>query len=78
MTAKFYVNVNRQTIDRNTKNGTDDPPIRVTKGKSGDGVYCHEVELPAGSRVIYSPQGKILKCGARLVIECPTEPVMVR
>jgi hypothetical protein len=36
------------------------------------------VELPAGSRLTYSPHKPILKCGARLVIECPEEPKIVR
>lgn len=74
----WYVNVNKHTIRRNAVNGTDEPPVRVSKGKSGLGSYCHELELPAGSKMIYSADKPILKCGARLVVECPTEPKVIR
>jgi hypothetical protein len=74
----YYVNINKHIIGSNARNNTDDPPVRISKGKSGKGTYCHEVQLPAGSRVVYSPHEPILKCGARLVIVCPTEPEIVR
>lgn len=74
----WYVNVNKNTIRANAVNNTDKPPIRIARGKHGEGTYCSEVELPAGSRVIYSAASPILKCGARLVIECPTEPKVIR
>lgn len=75
---KWYVNINKQTIARNAKHGTDDPPVRISRGKSDKQTYCNELELPAGSKIIYSPHSPLVKCGARLVIECPTEPVIVR
>lgn len=74
----WYVNINKHTIASNTKNNTNAPPVRISRGKSGEGVYCSEVELPAGSRVVYSAHDPILKCGARLVIECPTKPEVIR
>lgn len=74
----WYVNVNKHTIADNARNNNNNPPVRVSKGKSGKGVYCNECELPAGSRIIYSAMEPILKCGARLVIECPTEPKVIR
>lgn len=72
--ANWYVNINKHTIAANTKHGEQAPPIRVCKGKNGKGTYYSEVGLPPGSRLIYSPAEPLLKCGARLVIECPTEP----
>jgi len=74
----FFVNVNKHTIASNAKHGTENPPVRISRGKSGKGTYCNEVELPAGSRVIYSASEPLLKCGARLVIQCPTEPKIIR
>lgn len=74
----WFVNINKHVISRNAREKTEDPPVRISKGKTGPGIYCHEVELPAGSRVVYSPSRPILKCGARLVIECPTEPKVIR
>jgi hypothetical protein len=74
----FYVNVNKHKIAGNAKNGTDEPPIRISSSKSGSGEYAHEIELPAGSRILYSAHKPILKCGARLVIECPTKPIVLR
>ena len=74
----WYVNINKHVIASNAKHGTSDPPVRFCKGKAGKQTYCHEVELPAGSRVIYSPDKPILKCGARLVIQCPDEPKVIR
>lgn len=74
----YYVTINKQIIAQNVKNGTEFPPVRVTKGKAGKGTYCQEVDLPVGSKLVYSPHKPILKCGARLVIECPTEPTVVR
>jgi hypothetical protein len=74
----WYVNVNKHTIRDNALRGTDEPPVRISRGKSGKGRYCHEAVLPAGSKILYNSQDPILKCGARLVIECPTEPEVIR
>ncbi len=76
----WYVNINKHTIAANNKKAPEDaePPVRFCKGKSGKQTYCYEVELPANSRVIYSPDKPILKCGARLVIECPEEPKVIK
>lgn len=72
--VKYYINVNKHTIAANARNNTNLPPVRVSRGKSGKGVYCHSAEIPAGSRIIYSASEPILKCGAKLVIECPSKP----
>jgi hypothetical protein len=71
---KWYVNINQHVLRANTSANGNAPPIRVSKGKSGKGAYFHSVSLPAGSRLVYDPLKPILKCGARLVIECPEEP----
>lgn len=74
----YYTHVNRGQIDSNRKHGTNEPVVRYQKGKYGEAVYAHELELPAGSRIIYDHQGKILPCGARLVIASETEPKIIR
>jgi hypothetical protein len=74
----FFTHINRGTIDSNRKHGTDDPAVRFQKGKYGKPVYAHEVELPAGSRVVYSAGEPLLPCGARLVITSPTQPQVIR
>lgn len=73
----WYTHINRNTIDSNRKHGRSDPPVRFQKGKYGKAIYCNEVELPPGSRVIYSADGTLLPCGARLVITSPEEPRVV-
>lgn len=69
------VNINRQVIDRNTKNPEQppEPPIRVQRGKSGKAVYANEIAVLDAqgnevARFIYDPQNKIVACGARLVL----------
>jgi hypothetical protein len=74
----YYTHINRNVIDSNRKHGRNDPPVRLQKGKYGKAVYAHEVQLPAGSRVIYDHVGRILPCGARLVIVSEQEPVVIR
>lgn len=73
----YYTHVNRNVIDSNRKHGRNDPPVKFQKGKHGKAVYAHTVELPAGSRVVYDPHGRILPCGARLVIVSEEAPVVV-
>lgn len=74
----YYTHINRNIIDSNRKNGTNNPPVRFQRGKYGKPTYAMEVELPAGSKVIYDPHGHILPCGARLVIVSEKEPKIVR
>jgi hypothetical protein len=76
--AKWYINVNKQVIARNARDGTNHAPVRVQRGKSGKPTYCEEVEVPGGSVIRYSAHDPLLKCGARLVIECPTEPKILK
>lgn len=65
-----YVSINAHTIRKNAVRGTDDPPIRVASGRNDSKPrYAHEIRINGSSRLVYSPDGAILKCGARLVIE---------
>ncbi|MGG5810926.1 hypothetical protein [Falsiroseomonas sp. CW058] len=61
------VHVNRQTVARNTKSGTNDPPLIIRRGRKR--TYAHEVEIIGPARVVYSPH-KPLDCGARIWISC--------
>lgn len=72
----YYTHINRGVIDSNRKHGRNDPPVRTQKGKYGKAEYGHEAVLPAGSRIIYDHEGKILPCGARLVIVSDEKPEM--
>lgn len=74
----YYTHINRNVIDSNRKHGRNDPPVRFQKGKYGKAVYAHEVSLPAGCRVIYDAAGRILPCGARLVIASEEKPEVIR
>lgn len=74
----YYTHVNRQVIDANRKHGRNDPPVRFQKGKYGKSVYAHEIVFPAGGRVIYDPHGRLLPCGARLVICSEESPEVIR
>lgn len=73
----YYTHINRGIIDSNRKHGTNKPPICYRKGKTGKAVYAHEIELPAGSRILYQPHDPVLSCGARLVIISETEPTVI-
>ena len=77
--AKWYVHVNQHIIRKNIHAKTEDlqAPIAVKRGRSGRSNTGSDVRLPAGSRIIYSPHDPILSCGARLVIECDEEPVIL-
>jgi hypothetical protein len=74
----WYTHVNRNVIDANRKHGRNDPPVKFQRGKYGKATYAHEVEFPAGGRVVYDHEGRILPCGARLVITSAEEPRIIR
>ena len=63
---KTVVHVNQHIIKRNQKTGEREPTLTVKTYKSN--TYCHKVEIPGPSKVIYSPD-KPLSCGARVWIE---------
>jgi hypothetical protein len=70
----YYTHINRGVIDSNRKNGRNEPPIKVQQGKYGRAEYGHRCVLPAGSEILYDHEGKILPCGARLVIVSEEKP----
>jgi hypothetical protein len=74
----WYTHVNVNVIRANAKHGRADPPVRFQRGKYGKPTYAMEVAFDGPSRVVYSPDGKLLPCGARLVIESEQEPRIVR
>ena len=66
-----YVSINAHTIRRNAVAGTRDSPIQIARTKSdAKPEYASEVEIldaagkPVG-RLVYDPEKKILRCGAR-------------
>jgi hypothetical protein len=66
----MYVSINGHTIRANAVHGTDNPPIRVARGKHDrKPVYASEIEISGPCRLVYSPDKPVLKCGARLVLE---------
>ena len=60
------VHINMHVIRKNTKEGTEDPPITVKVGKENH--KCSEAEILGPAKLIYSPHKKLLNCGARLVL----------
>lgn len=61
--------VNRQTLFKNRKYGTNDPPIRVAKTKRGAAVdYVHEAEIAPGVWIRHRPDSPT-KCGAVVYVE---------
>ncbi len=65
----IWITINRHTINRNTKYGKREPPIRVSRGKYGKPRYCRSAKIEGPSTLVYDPHNKILPCGARLAIK---------
>ena len=75
--TKTYIHVNQNKIRSKLKHGTLDPVITIKKGR--DNTYCHEVEILGPSKVVYGENGqKILRCGARVVIETESDYRVIR
>jgi hypothetical protein len=55
--------INRHIVARNRKQGTAEPPIRVSRGKNGRPSYHSEVTFSGRGRLIYDPEHP-LPCGA--------------
>jgi hypothetical protein len=72
----YYTHINRGTIDANRKHGRNDPPIKTQFGKRGKAEYGHAAVFPSGCTIVYDNEGKILPCGARLVIVSNEKPYM--
>ena len=65
----MFVSINAHRIRANAKNGTDDPPIRIARTKSDTKpVYAREIEIVGSSKLVYSPNKPIMRCGARMVL----------
>ena len=60
--AKTIVHVNSHIISHNQKTQERLPVITVKKGNSN--IYGHQVEIPGGCRVVYSPKSR---CGGAKV-----------
>lgn len=73
-----FININKHVIAKNAKHRTNDPPIRVAKGKHGKPVYAHEIEIEGPSRLIYDADKALLPCGARLAIATEAEVKVIR
>lgn len=74
-----YVSINGHTIRANKLHNRNDPPIRIARTKSdAKPRYAHEIAINGPSKLIYNPDGAILKCGARLVIETAHEVEIIR
>lgn len=66
-----YVSINGHTIRANAVRKTNNPPIRIARSRSDKNpVYASEIEIVGPARLVYRPNEPILKCGARLVLEC--------
>lgn len=66
--TKAYISINAHVIRRNTRAGTNEPPIRVQKGDNDKApVYANEV-YGKGWSLKYDARRPLLKCGARLVL----------
>ena len=74
----IWINVNKHVIAANAKHGRNDPPIRISKGKTGKPTYAHEVAWDGPSRIVYDAGKPVLKCGARLAIAVEGEVRVVR
>lgn len=70
-----YVTINKHIIAHNARNGDNQPPIAVRRTKSGKAQYVHSVDIRGRSRLVYSPDKPILKCGARLVLITDAEVI---
>lgn len=72
--AKYLVHVNRHTITRNKRNGTNEPDIAVRRGRSSKAEYANSVDiLDANGNVVAtigSHRDRPLPCGATVWLEC--------
>jgi hypothetical protein len=69
---KKFVSINGQTVRKRGDN-----PIRIARTPSDQKPeYANEVDIldvwgNVAARLVYDPGKKIMRCGARLVLECP-------
>lgn len=66
-----YVSINAHTVRHNARAGTEDAPIRIAKSKSdAKPTYAKEIDIVGPAKLVYDPHKKIMRCGARLVLQC--------
>lgn len=74
----MYVSINGNTIRSNSKNGTEKAPIRIARTPNDqDPTYAKRIKINAPCMLVYDPACRILRCGARLVIEAPDGSIEV-
>lgn len=69
-----YVSINGQRIRQNVRRAPADcePPIRIAKSRSDTKpLYANEIRIEGPAAWLrYSPNSPLLRCGARMVLEC--------
>ena len=63
--APLVVHINKHIIRANEKDGSNEPPVTVRRGRGKAIHRCHHVEFHGASRLIYNPENP-LPCGARM------------
>lgn len=67
-----YVSINGQMIRQR-----GDKPIRIAKSPSdAKPLYANEVEIIGPAKLVYDPDKRIMRCGARCVILCADAKVV--
>lgn len=66
-----YVSINAHTIRRNAVAGETAAPIRIARTKSDQNpTYASEIEIIGPAKLVYDPTKAIMRCGARMVLQC--------
>lgn len=66
-----YVSINAHTIRRNAVAGEKAAPIRIARSKSdAKPTYASEIEIIGPARLVYDPTKALMRCGARMVLQC--------
>lgn len=73
-----FISINGQTIRKNAVTGSNEPPIRIGKSQSDSKpVYAHEIMIHGPSKLLYSADEPIIRCGARLALIAAYDDVKV-
>jgi hypothetical protein len=64
------IHVNKPLLDRNRKQGTEEPVITIRSGERL--TRCHVVDIQGSCRVVYQPD-RPLGCGAIVWVEVPPD-----
>ncbi|HRF08506.1 MAG TPA: hypothetical protein PL193_07670 [Xanthobacteraceae bacterium] len=76
--GQAFVSINACVIRANARNGTDLPPIRIARSRSdAKPLYAREIAINGPCRLVYTPDGRILRCGARMVLTAEYEHVEI-